>query len=77
MHVDHTPWGKHGLFVRIVEVREDGGNLGNTVFGIEIVSLLHHLAYALGSTSKYATIETVFQGVERLLGKALRHKLLP
>ena len=77
VHVDHTPWGKHSLLVRIVEVREDGSNLGNTVLGIEIVSLLHHLTDALGSTREDVTVKTVFQRVERLLGKAFRHKLLP
>ena len=77
VHVDYTPWSKHSLFIWIVEVREDSGNLSNAVFCIEIVSLLHHLTYALGSTCKDATVEAVFQGVERLLGKALRHKLFP
>ena len=77
VHVDHTPRGKHGLFVRIVEVREDCCNLGNTVFCVEIVSLLYHLTYTLGSTCEDTIIEAVFQNVERLLGKALRHKLFP
>ena len=77
MHVDYTPWSKHGLLVRIVEVREDSSNLSNTVFCVEIVSLLNHLTYALGSTCKDAAVEAVFQDIERFLGKSLRHKLFP
>ena len=77
MHVHHTPWSKHSLLVGIVEIRENGGNLADAVFGVERICLLHHLTDALGRTREDAAVETLFQDVERLLGKALGHELLP
>ena len=77
VHVHHTPGSKHRLLVGIVKIGEDGGNLADAVFGVERVGLLHHLTDALGGTREDASVETLLQDVERLLGEPFGHELLP
>ena len=77
VHVHHTPWSKHSLLVGIVEIGKDGGNLVDAVFGVERVCLLHHLTDAPGCTCEDASVETLLQDVERLLGEPFGHELLP